>query len=58
MPSKEDIILAADTLAEAAGATAQDLAREDVAGEEDFSGQLRYGQISQPLDCLPRLSDA
>jgi hypothetical protein len=51
MLSQEDIAIATEVLAQAAEATARDLAADDVAGEEDFSGQL-IGRCKQKLEDL------
>jgi hypothetical protein len=51
MLSHEDIVLATEVLVQATKATARDLASDDVAGEEDFSGQL-IGRFKQKLEDL------
>jgi|SRR5712672_150532 len=47
----EDIDIAVGALKEAAAATARDFGAEDVAGEEDFSGQL-IGRLKGTIDFL------
>jgi hypothetical protein len=51
MLSNEDIVAATKALVQATKATASDLAVGDVAGEEDFSGQL-IGRCKQKLEDL------
>jgi hypothetical protein len=51
MLSREDIMLAANELSTATDATTRDLAHGDVAGEEDFTGQL-IGRCKQKLEDL------
>ena len=48
MLTRKDVAEASDVLTEMAAATAQDLAEGDVAGEEDFSGQL-IGRCKEKL---------
>jgi hypothetical protein len=51
MLTNEDINLLSHALVQATEATAHDLALDDVAGEEDFSGQL-IGRCKQKLEDL------